>query len=91
MTTVEYNGNTYAKIIPTKALFKSTMVHDVVTRGDVFVHNIGTGEFTIMSGDLYKKLHAEQSAPPRKRTVFNDTEMEAIQYALFGGCTCGNC
>jgi hypothetical protein len=31
-----YNGMPYIKVIPSKRLFNSTMVHEVVTRGDFF-------------------------------------------------------
>ena len=45
-----HNGQLYAKIVPSKRLFNSTMIHDVVTRGDFFALNITTGEFTILPG-----------------------------------------
>jgi hypothetical protein len=45
-----YNGRTYLRIIPGKRLFQSTLVHEVVNRGDVFGVDIATSVFTIIPG-----------------------------------------
>jgi hypothetical protein len=61
------NGSDYLKIIPSKALFKSTMIHDVVNRGDCFALNLHTGEFTIIPGTaliLNTKVDMEVYIPP---------------------------
>lgn len=50
-----YKGNIYTKIIPSKRLFNSTMVHDVVTRGDMFALNVNTGLFTVLPKDSDQK------------------------------------
>jgi len=55
--TFNQNNTTYVKIIPAKKLFNSTMIHEVVTRGDIFALNLETGEFTILPG--YKKQAEE--------------------------------
>ena len=55
--TFNHNNITYVKIIPSKKLFNSTMIHEVVTRGDIFALNLETGEFTILPG--YKKQAEE--------------------------------
>ena len=55
--TFNHNNTTYVKIIPSKKLFNSTMIHEVVNRGDVFALNLETGEFTILPG--YKKQAEE--------------------------------
>jgi hypothetical protein len=43
-----HDFNPYIKVIPVKRLFNSTMVHEVVTRGDFFAVNLATGELTIL-------------------------------------------
>ena len=43
-----HKGETYMKIIPTKKLFNSTTIHEVVTRGDCFAVNINTQVFTVL-------------------------------------------
>lgn len=45
-----YKGEVYLRCIPGKALFRSTMVHEVVNRGDIFAMNVNTQEFTVISG-----------------------------------------
>lgn len=45
-----YNGRTYIRCIPAKRLFNSTMVHEVVNRGDVFAMDIQTQEMTVVPG-----------------------------------------
>ena len=45
-----YQDRTYIRLIPGKMLFRSTMVHEVVNRGDVFAMDIQTQQFTIISG-----------------------------------------
>lgn len=48
MQEITYNGKRYYKVVPVKALFKSTMVHDVITRGDFFAVEVDTGALTIL-------------------------------------------
>ena len=38
----------YIKMTPVKTLLHSTMLYEVVTRGDFFVVNVSTGNFTVM-------------------------------------------
>jgi len=45
-----YNDSLYLRIIPAKRLFNSTLVHEVVTRGDVFAVHMDTLQFTILPG-----------------------------------------
>ena len=47
-----FNGQPFMKIVPSKRLFRSTLVHDVVTRGDIFAVNLTTGEFTVFPGSI---------------------------------------
>jgi hypothetical protein len=50
MHTFIHNGSRYTKIIPSKKLFNSSLIHEVVTRGDFFALNIATGQFTVLPG-----------------------------------------
>ena len=45
-----YEGDYYLRVIPVKRMFNSTMVHDVVTRGDVFAVRIKDSAFTVIPG-----------------------------------------
>jgi len=45
-------GETYIKVSPAKTLFHSTMVHEVVNRGDCFVVRLSDGVLTVLSGKL---------------------------------------
>jgi len=39
----------YIKLAPVKTLVRSTLVHEVVTRGDFFVAALVTGSLTVLS------------------------------------------
>jgi hypothetical protein len=43
-----YNGDIWMHIVPSKTLFRSTTIHDVITRGDIFAVNLNTRVFTIL-------------------------------------------
>ena len=45
-----YNNDLYIRCIPGKNLFKSTMVHEVVNRGDIFAVRVKDQMLTIVSG-----------------------------------------
>lgn len=53
-----YNGELYIRVVPSKSLFKSTMVHEVVNRGDVFAIRASDQTLTIVPGRA-KVLHVE--------------------------------
>lgn len=46
-----YNGDYYLRVIPVKRMFQSTMVHDVVTRGDIFAVRVKDSAFTVIPGN----------------------------------------
>ena len=46
------DGRNYCKVIPAKRLFNSTMIHEVITRGDFFAVDLETGTLTILAGHL---------------------------------------
>jgi len=50
----------WVRVIPAKTLFRSTMIHEVVNRGDVFVVDLTTGLLTIIDGaeDVVVKISA---------------------------------
>jgi hypothetical protein len=50
MKAFRYNGSLYIRCVPAKTLFHSTMVHEVVNRGDVFALEVGTQKLTIIPG-----------------------------------------
>jgi hypothetical protein len=45
-----YNNEIYIRTIPAKKLFNSTMVHEVVNRGDVFALRVSDSALTIVPG-----------------------------------------
>lgn len=45
-----HNGDVYVRAIPGKNLFRSSMVHDVVNRGDVFALRLKDQLLTIIPG-----------------------------------------
>ena len=50
MKTFTYNNDLYIRCIPGKNLFKSTMVHEVVNRGDIFAVRVRDQMLTIIPG-----------------------------------------
>jgi hypothetical protein len=50
MKAFRYNGVLYLRCIPAKSLFHSSMVHEVVNRGDVFALDVATQKLTIIPG-----------------------------------------
>lgn len=48
---VKYKGKLLMRVKPTQFLLNSTLVGDVLNRGDVFVCNIESGTLYIMKGD----------------------------------------
>ena len=45
-----YNGVYYLRVIPGKRLHQSTLIWEVVNRGDVFALNMETGVLTVVPG-----------------------------------------
>jgi ribosomal protein L16/L10AE len=45
-----YEGELFLRVVPAKPLFKSSMVHEVVNRGDVFAVRLSNGQLTIVPG-----------------------------------------
>jgi len=51
MKALLYNGQAFIVMAPAKSLFKSSLIYEVTTRGDVFAMNIKTQVFTVIPGD----------------------------------------
>lgn len=45
-----YDNRPFMRVTPSKTLFRSTTVHDVVCRGDFFAVALDTGVLTILKG-----------------------------------------
>jgi hypothetical protein len=45
-----YNDQLYIRVIPGKKLFNSTLIHEVVNRGDVFALHVESQQLTIVPG-----------------------------------------
>lgn len=74
-----YNGQTYIRLIPGKKLFQSTMVHEVVNRGDIFGMNIQTQVFTIIPGTAkveHIDIHAMPSAATMAKELTEQTTLD---------------
>jgi hypothetical protein len=46
-----YEEQLYIRCIPAKSLFKSTLVHEVINRGDIFGIRVSDSALTIISGN----------------------------------------
>ena len=58
MKTFTYNNELYIRCIPGKRLFQSTMIHEVVNRGDIFAVRVRDQVLTIIPGDA-QVIHSE--------------------------------
>lgn len=47
-----HNNELYIKVTPGKNLFKSTMVHEVINRGDIFAVRLSDCRLTILDGNI---------------------------------------
>jgi len=52
MKCFQYKERLYARILPAKRLFNSTMVYEVVNRGDIFALDLVTMQFTVIPGQF---------------------------------------
>ena len=63
MKTFTYNNDLYIRCIPGKNLFKSTMVYEVVNRGDIFALRVRDQVLTIVPGTA-TVTHSEHDILP---------------------------
>lgn len=77
-----YEGDIYIRAIPAKSLMKSTMVYEVVTRGDVFALRIRDSQLTIIKGTA-EVVHCDDDAPSVEvsQADFNKIQQVQKQYA----------
>jgi hypothetical protein len=54
-----YQDRPFMKVIPSKTLFRSTTIHEVVNRGDFFAVNMTTGILTVLPQGANKEKPAE--------------------------------
>jgi hypothetical protein len=76
MKAFAYNGAIYVRLVPSKPLFRSTMVHEVVNRGDVFAMRLTDQMLTVVPGTA-DVVHFE--LPVDVTTLLGKT----AQYELF--------
>ena len=50
LTAFRYNGDLYIRVVPVKSLFRSNMVYEVTTRGDVFAVRLRDQALTVIPG-----------------------------------------
>ena len=50
INTFTYKGELFVRLIPSKMLFRSSMVHEVVNRGDIFAMRVRDQQFTVIPG-----------------------------------------
>jgi hypothetical protein len=50
LNTFYYQNQLYIRLVPAKRLFNSTLVHEVVNRGDVFAMRVSDQQFTVIPG-----------------------------------------
>lgn len=61
-----YKDKPYMKVIPAKSLFNSTMIHEVVTRGDFFAVSLGDQKLTVLPNG------ADRIAPKSATEIVRD-------------------
>ena len=70
-----YNDRKYISVVPVKALFSSNLIHNVVTRGDVFAVDLDTQLLTIIPGrakitPITCTIITKSPAPPIESELF---------------------
>lgn len=54
-----HNGAPYLRCIPAKNLVRSSLIYEVLTRGDIFAINLNTGILTVISGKAEGVTHLQ--------------------------------
>jgi hypothetical protein len=72
-----FEGELYIRCIPAKTLFHSTLVHEVVNRGDIFALRVSDQKLTVIKG-LSTVEHCEIDTVP---AVKKDTKTVAAMRA----------
>ena len=50
MNILRWEGRLYIRAVPAKSLFRSNLIHEVITRGDVFAVSCDDNKLTIIPG-----------------------------------------
>ena len=50
MNILRWEGRLYIRAVPAKSLFRSNLIHEVITRGDVFAVSVEDNKLTIIPG-----------------------------------------
>lgn len=50
LKTFIYNDELYIRLVPSKRMFQSTLIHQVVNRGDIFAMRVSDQQFTVIPG-----------------------------------------
>ena len=81
----QYNGRHYLRCNPAKSLVQSTMVYEVLTRGDQFAVELATGKLTIIKGEEVvkdKTVETYEQIPPNSGQMYGLIDTR-IQEQLF--------
>lgn len=73
-----YKDKLYIRAIPSKQMFHSTMVHEVVNRGDVFAMRVEDQVMTVVPGSA-KVTHVDITLP-----LSTPLTLQPMQDDLFG-------
>lgn len=57
LKTFTFDSELYIRLIPSKRMFNSTMVHEVVNRGDIFAMRVRDQQFTVIPGTAQVTHH----------------------------------
>lgn len=79
MKIFELDGKLYSKVVPSKTLFHSTMVHEAVTRGDVFAIRLQDMSLTILSGKLVEAAEKINAYVIPHQEVAKETKQPAAK------------
>ena len=74
-----YNGDIYLRAIPAKTLFNSTLVHEVVNRGDIFAVRCSDQKLTIVPGNSEVE-HVEIEIPALTPVSLRDRLIARFEY-----------
>jgi hypothetical protein len=59
LKTFIYEDQLYVRLIPSKRMFQSSLIHQVVNRGDIFAMRVSDQQFTVIPGkaEVVHTLH----------------------------------
>lgn len=78
MKTFTYNGELYIRVVPSKRLFSSNMVHEVVNRGDVFAVRVSDSALTIVPGTA-DVTHSDHHLMPTAAQIAKEMKDENVR------------